>query len=106
MTTSTSNNVPSLLQIMACVQQVEGELEVTVGNESTETANIGDSQTTIATQQLSDVEAYNSDAAKVGIFNIVAATIGSVGSALGVGCGMALGSICRDADGFYSGFSS
>lgn len=99
MTTSTSNNVPSLAQIMACVNQIEGQLEITVGNESTETANIGDSQTTIATQQLSDVEAYNSDAVKAGTFAIVAAVLGSVGSGLGVGCGMAVGSATGSSAG-------
>lgn len=91
MVTSTSNNVPSLAQIMACVNQVEGQLEITVGNESTETSNIGDSQTTIATQQLSDVEAYNKDTANMNVLAIVGGALASVGSGLGVGGGMTLG---------------
>ncbi len=92
MTTSTSNNVPSLAQIMACVQQVEGQLEVTIGKESNETANIGDSQTTIATQQLSDVEEYNKDTAYMDDCSIGAASVGGAGAGFGVGCGMSAGS--------------
>lgn len=91
MVTSASNHVPSLAQIMACVQQVEGELEVTVGNESTETMNIGDSQTTIATQQLSDVKAYNKDTAQTDVLSIVGGSLAGVGSSLGIGCGMSVG---------------
>ena len=87
MTTNALSNTPSLAQIMSCVQQVEGQLEVTVGHEATETTNIGNSQVTIAKQQLSDVEAYNKDADKTCDVAIGIAVLSSIGSGLGAGLG-------------------
>ena len=90
MTTNALSNTPSLSQIMACVQQVEGQLEVTVGHEATETTNIGNSQVTIAKQQLADLKTYNSDTNKSCDAAIGIAVLSSIGSGLGAGLGLGL----------------